>query len=298
MDPRVGYSDNGQAQSAHAPVAKQALMGSYQHQHALNVIPQNERQPAQSGQPVHMQHMQTMQTSVPPPPPAILLPPGWITATDPVSGRIYYANPSTGQTSWEPPMPPVAVPAPQIMLPPPPPKNNGMNMHISNNSHCNNAPGSNLGQPSYTPMSVQSTLSLNAAHLLIPSTRAMINKVLSQNQARKAQVDSSSTPDNSNNEQKEDITNTTAEFHMTAGKIADLSHIQTNYRHEIMHHMEKQDIDAKYTYEPLKPFSLPVISAVPHVEGGRVDIRLMTLMETLGKIEKGKSEASGSGTNE
>lgn len=34
----------------------------------------------------------------------IILPAGWLTATDPVSGSIYYANPSTGQTSWEPPV--------------------------------------------------------------------------------------------------------------------------------------------------------------------------------------------------
>ena len=138
---------------------------------------------------------------------------------------------------------------------------------------------------------MQSSLSLNASHLLIPSTRALINKI--------------------QNEQKEDTTTTgsgnadpdpnSAELHMTAGKIADLSHIQTSYRHEIMYdHMgmgmgmgngnKQHEIDTKYAYEPLKPFSLPVTSAVPHVEGGRVDIRLMTLMETLSKIEKSSNK--------
>jgi hypothetical protein len=36
------------------------------------------------------------------------LPPGWVAASDPISGNPYYANPSTGQTSWDPPpAPPV-----------------------------------------------------------------------------------------------------------------------------------------------------------------------------------------------
>lgn len=32
------------------------------------------------------------------------LPPGWVAATDPVSGTVYYANPTTGETQWTPPM--------------------------------------------------------------------------------------------------------------------------------------------------------------------------------------------------
>eukprot|EP01083_Nonionella_stella_P221174 790476_1 len=138
-----------------------------------------------------------------------------------------------------------------------------------------------------TTTTMQSSLSLNAAHLLIPSTRAIINKIHSNSEQKENTttiVTTATTNTNTNTDSD------SAELHMTAGKIADLSHIQTNHRHEIMmEHMEhkhKRDIDAKYAYEPLKPFSLPVTSAVPHVEGGRVDIRLMTLMETLSKIEK------------
>jgi len=327
MDPRIDYNGTRQAQSSQGQGQGQGQMGVYQpqHHHGVNVIPHNEGQPAHMQQQQYMQstqiqtqmQMQTMQAAVahlhpPPPPPPLSLPPGWITATDPVSGRIYYANPTTGQTSWEPPVPvpvpipvlvpvPVALPAPQIMAPPPQPSGMHMNMNMNMNhsmsstSNNNNNPGSNMmGQPSsyeYSSsllnttmnmsMPMKSSLSLNAAHLLIPSTRAIVNKIHS--------------------EQKEDTTTDTstdsAELHMSAGKIADLSHIQTNYRHEIMYnHMEntrKHDIDAKYAYEPLKPFSLPVTLVVPHVEGGRVDIRLMTLMETLGKIEKSSSKGTG-----
>ena len=32
------------------------------------------------------------------------LPTGWMKATDPQSGRMYYANPGTGETQWNPPM--------------------------------------------------------------------------------------------------------------------------------------------------------------------------------------------------
>lgn len=37
---------------------------------------------------------------------SVSLPPGWVEARDPNSGRIYYANPSTGESSWEIPQNP------------------------------------------------------------------------------------------------------------------------------------------------------------------------------------------------
>ena len=51
------------------------------------------------------------QAPVPPPPPPgpppgaqpEILPPGWSAAVDPASGDIYYANPVSGETSWEKP---------------------------------------------------------------------------------------------------------------------------------------------------------------------------------------------------
>ena len=44
------------------------------------------------------------------------LPPGWSSAIDPNSGRTYYVNSATGQTTWEPP-----AAAPPAANPPPPP---------------------------------------------------------------------------------------------------------------------------------------------------------------------------------
>lgn len=50
------------------------------------------------------------------------LPAGWEQITDPASGRPYYCNRSTGQSSWEPPQPaqapPPQAPPPQPQLPP------------------------------------------------------------------------------------------------------------------------------------------------------------------------------------
>jgi len=42
------------------------------------------------------------------------LPPRWVVATDPTSGRVYYANPTTGETQWTPPPLP---PPPQVIQP-------------------------------------------------------------------------------------------------------------------------------------------------------------------------------------
>ena len=63
-----------------------------------------------------------MSNAAPPHPP---LPPGWEQAFAPGSGQPYYANRSTGETSWTPPCPPPYFPPPPPppapLIPPPPP---------------------------------------------------------------------------------------------------------------------------------------------------------------------------------
>ncbi len=84
---------------------------------------------------------------------------------------------------------------------------------------------------------------------------------------------------------------TCVELHMTGGMIADLAKVQSNYRYDEMeendpdHGMSREEVNKKFRYEPLKPFELPTASTIPHVEAGRVDIRLMTLMDALSKLE-------------
>ena len=41
------------------------------------------------------------------------LPPGWVAVQDPSTGQTYYANQSTGESSWEPPV--AAAPAPELV---------------------------------------------------------------------------------------------------------------------------------------------------------------------------------------
>lgn len=41
---------------------------------------------------------------LPPPPPPTGLPPGWSSAIDPSSGKIYYFNKTTSETSWDVPV--------------------------------------------------------------------------------------------------------------------------------------------------------------------------------------------------
>merc|ERR1719379_1781726 len=54
------------------------------------------------------------------PPPGPSLPPGWEQATDPASGRPYFCNRATGETSWTPPAAQAPAPAPAPMAPPMP----------------------------------------------------------------------------------------------------------------------------------------------------------------------------------
>ena len=53
----------------------------------------------------------------PPPPPAS----SWSSCVDPASGRTYYVNSATGETSWQPPPQAPAAPAPKPSAPLPPP---------------------------------------------------------------------------------------------------------------------------------------------------------------------------------
>jgi WW domain. len=193
--------------------------------------------------------------SYPPP-----LPPGWIPTTDPVSGNIYYANPSTGETSWQPPPP---HPVPIITNP-----------HIVPiSSHDNNLQPRAVHSIPPSEPTIQKNVSRRL--LLVPAARAIINK---HNTSQTVQTDSGATESSTPHDP--------LELHMKAGMISDLVKVQHQYRIE---QAEAADTTENHnlsiqTYEPLKPFELPLGKCVDAVAEKRVDVRLMQLMDELSKI--------------
>ena len=83
---------------------------------------------------------------------------------------------------------------------------------------------------------------------------------------------------------------------LTAGAIADLCNVSRDLKAQnvdggdfagggrIVKHEGGEGEEADQCYTPLRPFSLPVSSVPPHIEPGRVDIRLHALHRELGKI--------------
>lgn len=83
---------------------------------------------------------------------------------------------------------------------------------------------------------------------------------------------------------------------LTAGAIADLCNVSRDLKARnvdggdfagggpIGKREGGEDEEADQCYTPLRPFSLPVSSIPPHIEPGRVDIRLHALHRELGKI--------------
>lgn len=81
---------------------------------------------------------------------------------------------------------------------------------------------------------------------------------------------------------------------LTAGTIADLCNITNEFRAKTTN-IDKGDFaddvqppaameDVNQYYMPLEPFTLPAPSRPPHIEAGRVDIRLHALYSKLNRI--------------
>ena len=270
------------------------------------------------------------------------LQPGWEQANDPISGRPYYANRSTGETSWEPP----------LYFPPPPPPQPNHNMlmqqpsyhpssqhqqkvinnvavpqqltsqslpadylsmqssNFNNNTLQYNQPNHHqqpqvVVQQHYVPSVIQSLPSnmhpqqprhieesqssvvvVNDSNLkkaltkgmMVSSIQAMINEEYTQKQINQQQQKSSSIP-------KLELEG------LTAGVIADLCNISRELKSRNadggdletnVKQVDEEEVDQYYA--PLQPFDIPITSIPPHIEQGRLDIRLHTLHTNLGKI--------------
>ena len=291
-----------------------------------------------------------------------MLPPGWITASDPISGRIYYANASTGETSWEAPIlsPPPAPnpphqppthlpihmlhqggpsptvqptanfpnPIPHISSIPQPPfypqhmtTNNPLPIPMNANIIPNNPPVAihHPGNPNMTipnipqPTSIQPQILPSvpiidpavSGAMLVPTIRSMIDQIKQQEQAKMQQEGLSSN----------DIEVQMELPFLSAGTIADLCNVTREYKMEqrkllkamknaaaaaVTHNNKEEEEDEEpneedlfVSYkEPLKPHDMPIGARPPHIEPGRVDIRLMALFDQLHMLHRDETRLS------
>jgi len=117
--------------------------------------------------------------------------------------------------------------------------------------------------------------------MLVSSIRAMIKEEYTQKQINQQQHTSSSIP-------KLELEG------LTAGVIADLCNTSRELKSRnadggdfaeesnVKQGEDEEEVDQYYA--PLQPFDLPISSIPPHIEQGRLDIRLHTLHTKLGKI--------------
>ena len=210
----------------------------------------------------------------------------WEQAIDPVSGKGYYANRSTGETSWTPP--------PHFFPPPPPPplqhqqhqriidqtishhaiplaaQVQPLNSQHNNTSLHSTSNGSNTATYNLDPSTT------TTPSLLVPSIRAIIDKEQTTQKERKLKIELEG---------------------VSAGTIADLCNISMEWRSRNVHidggdfsSTDKNDATstsdeaANHYYKPLQPFSLPLQSRPPHIEEGRIGIRIHSLYSKLGRI--------------
>lgn len=194
--------------------------------------------------------------SIPPPNKQPPLPPGWEEAHDPGSGRVYFANRSTGETRWVRPT-----------LPPPPPiPNINSSTYYSLNASTlpvNTSTFMQYGQvipnnpfsPDVPNQSQKNAMYSSSSILPVPSVLGMMYE---------EQLVAKNVSDASRNKIELEK--------MTGGKLSDLFMIS-------MQHNPNRE-----PYEPLDIASLPIDSRPPVIEPGRLEVRLAALYEALGHL--------------
>jgi hypothetical protein len=195
------------------------------------------------------------------------LPPGWMQATDPASGRIYYCNPTSKETRWDPPSAPIPIPAPPLPLPVPlqlqpvpvvpDPCSVAASVHSSSTHSSSTHAPSSLGKGSGRGTNAHSTSQQSSSYspdlspdLIVPVVRSLFDKVASLPDPALAldlELDG-----------------------LTAGEIADLCHIQQADTH-----------GSNQAYLPLNPYKMPILAKRPEVEHARLDVRIVELKEKL-----------------
>jgi len=259
-----------------------------------------------------------------------ILPPGWTTVKDQISGRIYYANITTGETSWTapvlPPPPPPPPPPLQRNIPPPPLHINTSipppgvltttslpiqqpSQHtpfIPQQPAITSLPISTIIQtptlPIPAPVGPKSQRILDPAvsgGMLVPTIRSIVDSLSTSNEIsatshQPEKIDKSVDPLSKDPYMELP--------QLSAGTIADLCNITRDYKteqrklfkamnqavqqlpteKESIDEDEEEDEELFVEYqEALKPQEMPVAARPPHIEPGRVDIRIMSLYDQL-----------------
>ncbi len=226
------------------------------------------------------------------------LPPGWVQAHDPNSGRLYYANVSTNESRWDPPPPP---PPPSV------PKNVentpytvsaaavSVAIPFSNNISTSNITSTSVKGVTYpevtptyhqnqstsvstiNPTSAATISSTNPSSMLpVPNVLSML---LVENQRRRLLEQKQQKPISSGDMTILDIPLEEVELpSLSAGMLADLCRIQQELQHN------DNGNEELYYYKPLDANKMPMMSKPTQIESGRVDVRISNLMQELQKL--------------
>lgn len=191
------------------------------------------------------------------------MPSGWLAVTDPNSGRTYYANQVTGETSWDAPCPPSSqthpVLVPSMIAGTVPTEHStaygSTSLKETENNQC--AP---------LRSAIATTTPFTAANMNVSHSSCVA--------AARSMVKNDASP------------NPGLELHsLSVGRIADLYYLQQQQQEA-----SNEDDSTNEAYLPLQPFSLDSQSIRPAQEQGRIEVRLRALYDQLQRIGEKECE--------
>lgn len=220
------------------------------------------------------------------------LPPGWIAAIDPSSGKTYYANSTTGKSSWTPPAS-ITIRAP----PPPPPRL--LQQQTALTAPLYQQPQQNTtsshyaaAQPFYPleqhPTNANIPLSYNvpseplkiSTTTVVGTARALVNELC-------AIVTDDATSSTACPSRSALVEHELSK--LTAGQIADLCYLQQQQQHEEGLQNNQADPVAPSYYTPVDPqhwLNHSSLTQRPLQEVGRLHTRLHALRDQLKRLQE------------
>jgi hypothetical protein len=189
------------------------------------------------------------------------LPPGWVEAKDPSSGKAYFCNPQTRETKWERPTSIVATPL-----------QTQVEFQGNRNSH-----GVSMNS---TRQDVHDNTGTNRSHC------GLDQSVSSSTVATKKDANNDSDSDNADDSNFDELQS------LTAGQIAHLIKLQRRQSEEDQQGdmpKDSNEIQNKPSrdsckYTPIRLSFMSSLSATERAEPGRLDVRMYALREELKKF--------------